>query len=303
VCHSNECLALLEQGSATGALHPYLQLHQLLRSLGPLQEAAEGAAPHLVDHVARTVQDVHSRIQESLSNDFQTVLDQVSWPKKDAAVPVGLQDDWARRVGQLLELQKPDLDAHEKDCVNNKTLRTPKVLLPLQVMVKPLEMAFRYHFEGDKRTNRPEKPELFLDHIQKLLNAHYDFILDYLQPVLLQHFRGTSLASNSIYIDATSAFITAVLPMVRTKVFALVPEVASQPQLLSHLMHELKSFDDSIRNEWKYDGGYGAEGWKGLAWEVLVQKDWFGRWLQVEKDCKWHLPLEGNEPSHWSRVY
>jgi hypothetical protein len=27
-----------------------------------------------------------------------------------------------------------------------------------------------------------------------------------------------------------------------------------------------------------------VEGWKGLSWEFLVQADWFGRWLQVEKD-------------------
>lgn len=33
----------------------------------------------------------------------------------------------------------------------------PLVLLPLEVMVKPLELRFRYHFEGDRPTNRPDK--------------------------------------------------------------------------------------------------------------------------------------------------
>ena len=33
----------------------------------------------------------------------------------------------------------------------------PLVLLPLEVMVKPLELRFRYHFDGDKPTNRLDK--------------------------------------------------------------------------------------------------------------------------------------------------
>lgn len=36
----------------------------------------------------------------------------------------------------------------------------PLVLLPLEVMVKPLELRFRYHFDGGKPTNRPDKVPL-----------------------------------------------------------------------------------------------------------------------------------------------
>jgi hypothetical protein len=161
----------------------------------------------------------------------------------------------------------------------------PAVLFPFEVLVQPLEMRFRYHFEGDRPTNRIDRPEYFLSHITTLLNDYSGFVVDFVQPVLLRQFRGTDLALNPVYIDATSAFITALLPMLRTKIGSLLPKVAGQPQLLSHLMHELMSFDTTIREEWRYDGGYGLEGWKGLAWEFLVQADWFGRWLQVEKDC------------------
>ena len=73
--------------------------------------------------------------------------------------------------------------------------------------------------------------------------------------------------------------------MQRRKIFNLLPHLAKQPQLLSHLMHELMSFDLRLKEDWDYDGGSGAGGWKGLTWEVLVKRDWFGRWLQVEKDC------------------
>ena len=50
-------------------------------------------------------------------------------------------------------------------------------------------------------------------------------------------------------------------------------------------MHELMNFDVNMRDGWNYDGGNGLEDWKGLTWEVLMKKDMFGRWLEVEKAC------------------
>jgi RAD50-interacting protein 1 len=75
--------------------------------------------------------------------------------------------------------------------------------------------------------------------------------------------------------------------MLRHKISVLLPTIAQEPQLLSHFIHELMSFDTSLRDNWGYDGGRGAEGWKGLTWEVLVEQDWFQKWLQVERDCEY----------------
>lgn len=204
---------------------------------------------------------------------------------------------------RLLGLQMPELDGTSYASGPGDKVKLPPVLFPLEVLVQPLEMRFRYHFEGDKPTNRIDRPEYFLSHITTLLNDYSGFVADHVQPVLLKHFRGTDLAMNPVYIDATSAFITALLPMLRTKIGALLPKVAGQPQLLSHLVHEVMSFDTTIRDTWGYDGGYGVDGWKGLSWEFLVQGDWFGRWLQVEKDCAigprctvWSNTSEANTP-------
>lgn len=119
-----------------------------------------------------------------------------------------------------------------------------------------------------------------------LLNNYDEFVATYLQPLLRKRFKTSNLSMTSIFIDSTSALITALLPMLKRKVFGVIPQIAKQPQLLSHFIHELMSFDISLRDEWGYDGGSGVEGWKGLTWEVLVKKDWFGRWLEVEKTCK-----------------
>ncbi len=75
--------------------------------------------------------------------------------------------------------------------------------------------------------------------------------------------------------------------MLRRKIFVTLPRITDQPQLLSHFIHELIKFDTVLRDEWTYDPLHGNGEWKGITWEVLVARDWFGRWLQVEKDCTW----------------
>ncbi|KAK7546714.1 TIP-1 family-domain-containing protein [Phyllosticta citricarpa] len=265
--------------SDEAALSSYHQLKELNSRLGPLHEAAEGAAPHLIDHISRTTHHVRGQLKDAFAARLETVLKKIGWPKRPETALLGsLHEDWGKSVGNLLQLQKPELEAAE----NAKT--GPVVLLPLEVLVQPLEMRFRYHFYGDKPTNRLDKPEYFLSHIADLLNTFNDFMVANLQPILLERFRGSDLALNTIYIDATCAFVTALLPMLRAKIFATLPQAASQPQLLSHWVHEIMNFDTNLREEWRYDGGYGAVGWKGLAWEVLVSQDWFDRWLHVEKE-------------------
>lgn len=239
----------------------------------------------MLHHVDKITKALRRKILDAFSSDLELVLKKIHWPTPKAVIPSPLKEEWEVAVTKLLDLQMPELEGAAYAGGSGDKIKLPVVLFPLEVLVQPLEMRFRYHFEGDKPTNRIDRPEYFLSHITGLLNDYNGFVVDYVQPVLLKHFRGTDLALNPVYIDATSAFTTALLPMLRKKIGALLPKVAGQPQLLSHLMHEVMSFDTTIREEWRYDGGFGLEGWKGISWEFLVQEDWFGRWLQVEKDC------------------
>ncbi|KAH7085535.1 TIP-1 family-domain-containing protein [Paraphoma chrysanthemicola] len=270
--------------SSDAALAPYKQLRSLHTRLARLQDAAEGAAPQLLHHVDTITHALRTKILDAFSSDLDRVLKKIHWPTPTASIPTALREEWETAVVRLLDLQTPELEGVNYATGPGERVKLPPVLFPLDVLVQPLEMRFRYHFEGDKPTNRIDRPEYFLAHITTLLNDYSGFVTDHVQPVLLRHFRGTHLALNPVYIDAMSAFVTALLPMLRAKIGALLPKVAGQPQLLSHLMHEVMSFDSTVRETWGYDGGYGVDGWKGLSWEFLVQGDWFGRWLQVEKD-------------------
>ncbi|KAI9797971.1 MAG: hypothetical protein M1833_005027 [Piccolia ochrophora] len=272
--------------SPQAALKPYVRLQRISASLQNLQSDAEGAAPHLVDHVGKACDDLWKQMKGTLSGEFEALLRKIKWPTKTMSDDGTLRTQWWEGIKKLLEFQEPELLMRGEESNVSPTTADPVVLLPLEVMMRPLELRFRYHFDGDRPTNRLDKPEYFMSHVIDLITSYSDFFAEYLQPVLQDYFKGSKLAGNPSYVDSTSALITAILPMLRRKIFAVIPQIASQPQLLSHFIHEVINFDTTLRDEWGYDSGIGAERWKGLTWEILVKKDWFGRWLQVEKECE-----------------
>lgn len=270
------------------ALDAYGRLQSFIAALRPLQVDAEEAAPHLLDYFESKAAQVRESLLQSLSENLETILKKILWPKPGVKIPDTVQEELHDASTKLLTLQKPELLNHNQssNTANATITRQSTVLLPLQVMVKPLETRFRFHFSGSKTTNRLDKPEYFLSHAQDLLSTYAPLMNDHLQPVLLRAFQGTELVYNANYIDATSAFITALMPMLREKVFSLVAQVSGDPRLLSHLLHELMNFDEILHDEWRYgmDTASATTAWKGLTWEVLAQPKWFDRWLQVEKD-------------------
>lgn len=279
----DECAQQLGK-SDEAALSAYKRLSTLATGLQPLSEAAEGAAPHLIVHVLRTTYTLRTQIEESLSADFEKTLTKMGWPKQGISVPPGLQQEWKTHIEKLLDLQKPELIA--ADTANNeKTSKDePAVLLPIDIMMRPLELRFKYHFSGDRPTNRLDKPEYFLNHILDLINTYCAFFQTNMQPLLLAHFRGSDLALIPAYIDATSAFITALIPMLQRKLLSILPQLSTQPQLLSNLMHEVMSFDTTIQEEWSYTPLSPATLWRGLAHYILEKQSYFPRLLAVERD-------------------
>nr|POF02259.1 rad50-interacting protein 1 [Quercus suber] len=277
------CVVLLGT-DPDAALLPYQRLQHLVTSLQPLQEAAEGAAPHLLDHIAREVKDLRLTIQQSFANDLEGTLRKMFWPKTVDFVPIGLQEEWSTNVNRLLELQKPELQDHEHNMTGHAMGAEPPVLLPFEVLVQPLEQRFLYHFSGNKPTNRLDKPEYFLAHTSDLISSHVDFVQDAFQPLLLRQHRSADLALVPAYVDATTAFISALVPMLQRKLANFAPQVVKQPQLLSHLVHEVMSFDTSVQEVYAYTPVAPTIPWRGLAFYLLDSLDYFSQWLSVEKD-------------------
>lgn len=56
--------------------------------------------------------------------------------------------------------------------------------LPIRLMIIPLKKRFSFHFSGNRRTNRLDRPEWFLTQILSWLRDHLPFLSKHLQPIV-----------------------------------------------------------------------------------------------------------------------
>ena len=143
--------------SPQDALKPYVTLQTILHALRDAQPAAEDAAPHLIDHVERTVQILWKQMKDAFGNEFQKTLTKIKWPGENIEMTEKLEQEWSNGVKRLLDLQEPELEVRDSQDDKFSNQEGPLVLLPLEVMAKPLELRFKYHFEGDWPTNKLDK--------------------------------------------------------------------------------------------------------------------------------------------------
>ena len=138
-------------------MKPYIKLQELAIAIKAAQPAADDAAPHLVDHVEHTTSIVWKQLKSVFSTEFENTLKTIKWPSKDIMLRGQVKAEWDAGIVRLLELQDPELKANEShQNIDGKGSR-PLVLLPMEVLVRDFELRFKYHFEGDKPTNRTDK--------------------------------------------------------------------------------------------------------------------------------------------------
>ncbi|KAJ5093005.1 hypothetical protein N7456_008866 [Penicillium angulare] len=264
------------------SISPYVRLRSIVVSLKEAQPAAEGAAPHLIDYTEKLSVTLREQLKKFFSDRLQKTLTSMKWPTRELNITDKLLDQWREDVELLNELQTPELP--RRDVLSSNNIEPP-ALFALETMVHPLDLRFKYHFSGEKPTNRLDKPEYFLSHIMDLINQFGGFFTSYFQPILDEKAQSAEPGLEWNYNNALHAFINSILPMLRQKIDTFLPQVADYPQLLSHFIHELMSFDNELRETWNYlPDPYSSENWKGMTWEVLSKQGWYDRWLQVEKD-------------------
>ncbi|ATZ47313.1 hypothetical protein BCIN_02g06050 [Botrytis cinerea B05.10] len=252
----------------TEALKPYVRLKQLAMTLQATQNSTEIAAPHLVSYVEQTSIHLWTQMVQIMVKEFQDVLKALNWPN----LAVEVSKEWQICFGRLLDLQAPEI----------REAREPLVLLPFAVLVKESELKFRYHFMGTTPTSASSVlGEYYLHWIISVVDSHETYLRDNAGPVLAAHFLGSSLAGNSLYIDPVSAFITALLPLVKEKTDLVLNEVQHNSAHLSKFIGQLMVWDDAIRIKYKYDGGNAEVGWVGVTWHVLDK--WFSPWLEAQE--------------------
>ncbi|RPA83559.1 hypothetical protein BJ508DRAFT_413240 [Ascobolus immersus RN42] len=285
--------------SAEEAAKPYNRLQCIATALRERNEKAEGTIIHLVDFVKEVETAAWKEMHQRLSGKFKAVLDKLRWPSAELTLKESRRE-FEDAFAALLVVEEPVKDEGPRMGGKPKTLELYpfQAILPFRDLVRPLELRFRFHFDGDKATNKPDKPEWFLNHIVNLVAQYAPFLVENVQPIL-DRAPGKSR-------DAVQEFISALLPVVRRKITHLLPNIAQNAQLLSHFIHELVKFDITLKEEYLY-APFGFSGdWGGLTSEVLnLDGDGgFTQWLAVERDFAYNRFREIiHAPDAWTLDY
>lgn len=168
--------------SPLAALSLYRDLHQavvqLERTLPP------GMA--LLDSVRAVRSDTWARLKAALGDKLLAASDALKWPLRVdyPSVPAPERRAFERTYTEMLYLQSEGERLGLVPATADWT--TGDGLYPIQTLVKPIELRFKYHFQGTRNTNRVDKPEWGFANIQDAVYEHAAFIADYLQPLTAQ---------------------------------------------------------------------------------------------------------------------
>ncbi|PSR90900.1 RINT-1 family protein [Coniella lustricola] len=257
--------------SPKAALEPYTKLKRLAAYLQELQVEADGAAVHLVTHVAAIADSLWEEMKKTMWTEMDGILAKKGWPKKvDPQSEV--DDEWREGFEKSIDLQVPEI------------LYSTQVitLLPMEVMAQNWVKEFRYHFMSDKETSNPRNiGSQCFPWVLTQLEEWDDFLRDNFGYILATRFADTAVADKMVYMDPTCALITSLLPVLREKVQHAMDVALQDPAFLSSLMGQLMTFDDDLRKRFNYDGGDVEKGWGGITSEVLDKH--FDIWLKAER--------------------
>ncbi|KAI1319265.1 hypothetical protein EDD11_004402 [Mortierella claussenii] len=266
----SESRALIDT-SAEQALVPYRSLVELCDSV---KETVSGQNTKLEGFLTASTSGLLQDFKTHLSKKFQASLDAVGWPKPisdPSSISDDKQDNFEYSYKELLLLQEPTHGALE---LSGEQPYPP--LLTTELMVAPLILRFRYHFEGNRPTNRLDKPEWYLAHILELIKEHTPFLQDFVQRIV----QDTEYKE----YDVRNDMIRLLLAAVERKIRISVPAMLSSPEILSHAIHEALRFDRTLRdNEFYTPPGQTSE-WQGTVQIYLGNREWLKTWLRVEKE-------------------
>ncbi|KAH9486638.1 RAD50-interacting protein 1 [Psilocybe cubensis] len=211
-----------------------------------------------------------------LSSSLVTCAEKFGWPAPVEYASVASQDRKAFEIAffNLVKFQSIGQEIHNQSPPGDKD-----GLYPLQALIQPISLRFKFHFEGSRQTNKLEKPEWYFTHIQNVSHEHAHFMNNVIQRLLDK--------TEYKHISAWREFTQLLFPLLVRKLRKTVPLLLDHPSLLAHTIYQALSFDTAIVEE-----GFELQGtsivqntpkWAGIADTVLGNADWFETWLSAEK--------------------
>ncbi|BGP19054.1 hypothetical protein JCM10213v2_007137 [Rhodosporidiobolus nylandii] len=293
-------LRSLETGSLPQAFRAYVGLIDFIKLVYRDTDAAKTGSEGvgivaLTSHLVGMANSVWNSLVKVLSSRLLSKLETLGWPQPFSEALDPYEDP---RVAEFqtafvdlltLELLQANNPIPGPSSRVSPPSSKPKALLALVPLVHPLLLRFRWQFDGDRGTNRIDKPEYPLSHVLNLLTAHERFLGEDIQYLL---------DSNGFeHIDAVNEFTSLLLPPLSSRLRHHLPQLLSMPPVLAHTVYQVVEFDQQLRGRGYRprtsatvlkegeEPEYEEEGeWEGLSETILGRQEWFERWLEGERE-------------------
>ncbi|CAO3590201.1 unnamed protein product [Absidia cylindrospora] len=275
-----ESLKHVEQDHSK-AVEKYTQLLKFVQLVCTQDPVQHGSFADLGTYLEKCQIELWNKLNDTIRRDFETSLKTLDWPTA-IRPPYGPQT-------------RPKLEGLENGFRNTLLLKQPTesteapsqstqplLSVPMRLLLEPISLRFKFHFEGSRPTNRMDKPEWYLKHVKNQISAHIPFIMTTIQPIVEDVF------GHEQHVSARDYFIDGLMVDVARKVTRTIPKLIAQPNLLSHTVHELLEFDQSLSDDFGFVPLSYQESTSSLingriSNIILEQQDWFKAWFDGER--------------------
>ncbi|KAK3090237.1 hypothetical protein FSP39_010285 [Pinctada imbricata] len=255
---------------------------------------------HLLKFTQDTVIFWFKILKDKIASEFESVLKLVGWPliatsiKSPPLQTAEVKVKMETLFMQLLHLQLPERLYAEVTSSNltiqSQTINVKPLLLPLDLMVRPLKKRFRYHFYGNKQTNSLGKPEWYFSQVLSWIRDHSTFLDERIQPLLRK--------AGQEFVDAKIEFMRGLVIVVMEKVASDLSLVMEDEAFFSHLIDETIFFDRELHGSFGYPKGMPS------CMDVLTIDEVFEKWLITEnKFAGEKVDVMLSSPSAWLSQY
>ncbi|KAH9937391.1 TIP-1 family-domain-containing protein [Fomitopsis serialis] len=250
----------------------------------PVKEVAGQQQLHILSFLTFVRDKSWLDMKHALSRTLLSAAEKLNWPQPVdyvTAVPEDRKRFEAaflnclklQTMGEAIRTSRSSISVHKEG------------LYPLEALVEPVALRFKYHFEGTRQTNRLDKPEWYLTHVLNISHEHQPFMEKIVQPLLS--------ATDYREVEAWREFTLLLLPLLERKLRKTIPPLISHPPVLAHTIYEALAFDSALREE-GFDivgttaasgssGGGTKSKWEGISEVILGREEWFEAWMEGER--------------------
>lgn len=205
-------------------------------------------------------------------SDFEALLKSIKWPNLGHVIDTfNPPKDVLNKLQSLAEflflVQLPGYDRFMYVKLS-PSIVCPPISSPVELLVKPFRIRFEYHFMGSRQTNRPDKPEYFFTQILNWAKDNHHFVSEIFQAPAKR-----ACVNDNIRLE----FVRGLVQLCIEKLVVDIEEISLDPQLFAHLVDEVLSFEQDIKNILSYPSTLPS------AVSVLTQPFFFKKWLIVEE--------------------